>query len=135
MEKGRTMQAESTAGRQIPEEMQRCIEACQASHDACIETMQHCLRQGGAHADPEHIRLLNDCADICRTSADFMLRMSDLHAEVCALCAEICEQCADDCERFPDDAAMQRCAGICRTCATSCSAMAGLEPDLDDEDE
>lgn len=79
---------------------------------------------GGGHARPDHIRLMMDCAEICQTSANFMLRMSDFHGQTCGVCAQVYEQCAVDCERFGDDQMMQQCAEACRSCARSCSEMA-----------
>jgi hypothetical protein len=113
-----------TPGHQMSEEMQRCIQACLDCHRICLETVTHCLQMGGKHADPAHIRLLLDCAEICQTSANFMLRGSDLHGRTCAVCAEVCERCAQDCAQF-DDAQMKACAEACRRCAESCRRMAG----------
>ncbi len=107
-------------------DLQQCIQHCLDCHSICMETVPHCLTQGGEHADPDHIRLLLDCAEICNTSANFMLRDSDLHHQVCGMCAEVCEQCAADCERIdPHDEQMSACADLCRTCAESCRSMAG----------
>jgi hypothetical protein len=103
--------------------MQHCIDICQECHSVCLETVIHCLQMGGEHAEPNHIRLLLDCAEICQTSANFMLRGSDLHGLTCATCAEVCDRCAEDCERF-DDAQMKRCAETCHRCAESCREMA-----------
>src|SRR4051794_22134048 len=94
-------------------EMQQCIENCQTCHTLCLQMITHCLDQGGAHAEAAHIRLLLDCAEICQTSANFMLRNSDLHAETCRACAVICQRCAVDCERFKEDSEMQNCAQSC----------------------
>jgi hypothetical protein len=105
-------------------EMLQCIRDCTNCHSLCVVTAMHCLHLGGPHAAPEHIRLLLDCADICRTSADFMLRGSDLHTRTCGVCAEVCRLCADDCERFGDDPQMKACAEACRLCAQSCRRMA-----------
>lgn len=110
----------------INEKMRECIENCQTCHEVCLEMVPHCLEMGGRHAEPEHIRLLLDCAEICQTSANFMLRGSDFHPQTCGVCAEICEACAADCETFTDDPEMQRCAEICRTCAASCREMADM---------
>ena len=85
--------------------------------------MQYCLEQGGAHADSNHIRLLADCAQICQTSADFMLRHSPLHRETCRACAAVCTECSDDCEKMADDKTMQECAAACRKCADECGRM------------
>jgi hypothetical protein len=104
--------------------MAECIDRCSTCHDACTELVQYCLEQGGRHATVGHIRLLLDCADICRTSADFMSRGSDLHARVCGVCAEICARCAEECEGF-GDRTMDVCAKACRRCAESCAGMAG----------
>lgn len=103
--------------------MEQCIQRCSDCHDVCLETVTWCLEQGGEHASPSHIKLLLDCAQICETSADFMLRGSDAHGRTCAVCAELCERCADDCEQMDGDQ-MQRCAEECRRCAESCREMA-----------
>jgi len=105
------------------QKMQNCINECQSCHSVCVQTVAHCLQMGGKHAEPSHIRLLEDCAQICQTSADFMLRGSDLHGQTCGACAVICERCADDCGKFTDDEIMQHCAQICRSCAESCREM------------
>jgi hypothetical protein len=105
-------------------QMQECIDNCQRCHAICVETTTHCLEKGGRHAEAGHIRLLLDCAQICATSADFMLRGSDLHARTCGVCAEVCARCAESCERMADDEMMRRCAEECRRCAESCRKMA-----------
>ena len=101
--------------------MQDCIDRCQVCHETCLETIGHCLELGGRHAAADHIRMLMACAEICRTSAHFMLIGSEHHKHTCGECAEICNECADDCERFGD---MQECVEVCRQCAESCRRMA-----------
>lgn len=103
--------------------MAECIDHCSRCHAICVETISHCLKQGGEHADPAHIRLLEDCAQICATSADFMLRGSDLHGSTCGVCAEVCLRCAESCERLAGDDMMRECAEQCRQCAESCRKM------------
>ena len=80
--------------------------------------------RGRPHAAAAHIELLRDCAEICRTSADFLLRASKNHSITCGACAVVCEACADDCAAFNDDDDMRRCADTCRRCAASCRSMA-----------
>ena len=110
---------------QMSEDMRQCISNCLDCHAICTQTQFHCLSMGGDHAAPEHQRLLADCAQACNTSADFMLRMSEHHADYCRICAELCRACAEDCERLAgNDAMMKRCADMCRRCAESCRQMA-----------
>ena len=105
-------------------EMQECIDNCTECHAICVATIAHCLQMGGKHAEAGHIGLLMDCAQICATSADFMLRGSPMHSRTCAACAEICARCAEECARMGGDDMMQRCAEACRRCAESCRRMA-----------
>jgi hypothetical protein len=70
---------------QMSAEMRECIQNCLDCHRICTETVTHCLMMGGEHAAAEHIGLMLDCAQICQTSADFMLRMSHFHHQTCAV--------------------------------------------------
>lgn len=111
-------------GHAMSGEMEQCISNCLDCHRSCEETAAYCMQMGGKHAAPEHLRALHDCAQICITSADFMLRGGELHPQVCGVCAQACTRCADSCEQFGSDAQMKECAQICRTCAESCQKMA-----------
>jgi len=79
---------------------------------------------GGDHAQASLLRLLEDCAQIYQTNADFMLRRSKRYAKTCDVCAEVCQECARECERFTDQP-MRQCAEVCRCCADSCREMTG----------
>lgn len=105
--------------------MEQAIQACLECQGICLETsLLYCLEVGGKHAEPTHIRLMLDCAEICQTSANFMRRNAELHGAVCAVCEQVCERCAEECDAFTDDEKMHRCAEICRTCAAACHNMA-----------
>ena len=107
---------------QLSPEMQRCIQECQHCHSVCLSmAATHCLEIGGKHVEPVHFRTMLDCAEICQTSTNFMLRNSQLHTHTCRACAEICEACAKSCEEVGD---MQECVDACRRCAASCREMA-----------
>jgi hypothetical protein len=109
----------------MSEEMRHCIQLCQDCHAICIQTIGHCLRLGGRHAAPDHIRLLMDCAQLCTTTADYMARESLFHDRICGLCSEICRLCADSCEQAGgDDQMVKQCTELCRRCAGSCDHMA-----------
>lgn len=99
-----------------------CIEACTTCHEICLSmAATHSLRLGGKHVEQGHFRLMMDCAEICATSANFMLRDSPLHRLTCGVCAEVCSRCADDCAAVGE---MHECVEACRACAHSCRAMA-----------
>jgi hypothetical protein len=103
---------------QINPEMRNCIVNCLHCYGVCTElAMNHSLELGGRHVEPEHFRLMINCADICRTAADFMLSGSPLHPQVCEVCAQVCEACGMSCEDLSD---MQACVSACRACAESC---------------
>jgi len=110
---------------QMSDSMQECIDRCQSCEEICLASIAHCLQLGGEHAAPEHIAMLVACAEICDTSARFMLLGSRLHGRTCEVCADVCQACAADCERLGDDQMMARCADLCRRCAESCRQMAG----------
>jgi hypothetical protein len=110
----------------ITDEMRECIMRCSDCHNVCVETVTHCLTIGGEHAAVDHIRLLLDCAEICATSRDFMLRGSEHHRRTCGVCAEICDAYARWARGVPGpDEQMRRCGEECERCAESCRRMAG----------
>lgn len=104
--------------------MQQCIESCQTCHTVCLQhATQHCLEASGDHVAPAHFRLMLACAQICQTSADFMLMNAELHAQLCGVCAQVCDACAKSCAELDD---MQACVEACQQCATSCREMANM---------
>ncbi len=65
---------------QISHDMQACIDECLRCYQTCLGmASNHCLPTGGKHAEPEHLRLMLACAEICRTSAHFMLLGTSHH--------------------------------------------------------
>ncbi|MFN4089829.1 MAG: four-helix bundle copper-binding protein [Alphaproteobacteria bacterium] len=107
---------------QMSDDMRRCIDVCTECHQTCLgEAMRHCLEAGGSHVEPAHFRLMIACAEMCRTSAHFMLSGVDLHRRTCAVCAEVCEACSASCA---DVGEMGACVDVCRRCAESCRRMA-----------
>jgi len=113
-------------GRQhTDDEMQKCIQLCRDCHAMCTQTIAHCLKLGGRHAAPDHIRLFVDCAQMCTTAADYMLRESPFHDRICRVCSDLCKQCGKDCEQIAgEDRMIKQCIEVCRKCADSCERMA-----------
>jgi cob(I)alamin adenosyltransferase len=109
---------------QFERPIQECIEECSTCHHVCLLTSAYCLSQGGKHVEPTHLALLADCADICQTTANLLLRGSDQHATACAACEAICRACERSCAAFSDDSNMRECADACRRCADACEKLA-----------
>lgn len=100
---------------------QPCIDACSKCYQICLHTaMTHCLVTGGKHVEPEHFRLMVNCAQICKTSIDLQLTESAFCGNYHELCAEVCDACADSCAALND---MTVCEKACRDCAVSCRSM------------
>lgn len=104
----------------MSQDMVQAVRETHRGHTICVETIGHCLRMGGEHADAEHIKLLMDCAQICEVSADFMTRMSRMHPQVCGVCADTCAACATSREGVGQDEQMRRCIEACRACEAAC---------------
>jgi hypothetical protein len=112
----------------VSNEMQECINHCFDAQRICLESLNYCLERGGEYVAVDLIRLLIDCAEICQTNANFMLRNSNLHISTCWVCAEVCESCADECDGFDDnDAQLTACVDVLRRCADSCDRIAAVE--------
>lgn len=100
-----------------------CIENCLACYRSCYETAVHCLEAGGRYAELSNLRILDECARICRVTAESMMSHSEYETAFSQICAELCERCAYECECFEGDAIMNRCAAVCRRCETTCREM------------
>jgi len=68
----------------MSKDVEQCIQECLNCYSMCTATAAYCLDMGGKHASRQHQTTLLDCATICQTSADFMLRGSPMHAQVWA---------------------------------------------------
>jgi len=120
MEELERMQGSETSA---SKEVQECLKDSLECYQTCTQTIIRCLTIGDKHAKPENLNLLSDCARMCNTNADFMLRKSTYHPQTCGLTADICDECADTCDRFDDDF-MKECASTCRRCSESCREIA-----------
>lgn len=122
--KDETESLEHGHGHEGHDPMDDCIESCLQCHVVCTMTAQYALSRGGDAADPSTVGLLLDCAEICQTSANYMLRGSPFHVLTCGVCAEVCRACAELCRGLAeDDEHMSHCAEVCEHCADHCEAM------------
>lgn len=108
----------------LTQEMSECIELCQRCHSVCLNMATgHCLEKGGRHVEPEHLKTMLVCAEVCRTAAYVMITGSGLHRQVCAVCADICDACMSSCRDLDD---MDECLEICERCKNSCESMTSV---------
>lgn len=106
--------------------LQNAEQACwDCRHTIQKTLMTHCLPIGGVHMEERHVRAMVDCMEICQTTADFLTRESDFHAQLCELTAEICKAAAKSCEQIGDEK-MMACAKAARACADTCKEFAEL---------
>ena len=104
--------------------MDTCKENCEKCYETCLLTFNYCVAQGGAHIDPNHLMVLRDCIEICRTAEAFLITGSRYHALTCAVCERICKDCAESCLNIQGDNVMEECASVCMQCSESCATMA-----------
>jgi hypothetical protein len=113
---------EGDHSKQMTLDTQDCIDNCLACSEVCWGmATTHCLQLGGEHVKQAHLALMLNCAELCRTAAQFMLSGVAVHRHVCAACAKVCAACADDCASIGQ---MDTCVIACRRCADSCAKMA-----------
>lgn len=108
-------------------EMEQCIANCLECHRTCEQTLTYCISKGGKHVEPKHVEDMRDCVQSCITSADFMIRNSEMVPRICDVCSQICTRCAVSCDQFGNDEKMSHCAQVCRRCAESCGKMAHMQ--------
>jgi hypothetical protein len=109
------------------ERLLECVEECLNCLAVCTTTLQHCLAKGGALSDIHLVGVLMDCAEICQTNANFMLRGSPFHVVTCSACAELCRACEETCRAIRGDEQLEQCADECALAAAACGEMAATE--------
>jgi len=108
----------------ISPEMSACIQANSDCYTAVSETLNYCLGTD-VLADPQHLRLMIDAAEVCQTTQNIMLRSSELSLMLAAVCVEACETLAESCRALDgSDEQLMRCAETCDHTADSCRRLA-----------
>jgi hypothetical protein len=101
----------------ISKQVQECIEACKDCQKCCVALE----RSGGV--DSRTIQMAKDCAEICQTCSNFVMRESQYAAHVRKLCAELCKACATACDKASQGSIAKECATACRRCAEMCVSL------------
>jgi len=110
---------QNTENPMLTDQMNDCIQDCLNCHTVCLDTAMRVMQKSG---NADNVRTLLDCAEICLTSAHFMLRGSPLHTSTCQLCAMICQHCGEMCAQIGEN----DCANACNACANSCQQMSKM---------
>jgi hypothetical protein len=98
----------------ISKEMQQCIDACKECQKCCVA-----LETSGG-VDSRTIQTAKDCAEICQTCSNFIMRESHFATDIRKLCAEMCKKCAAACDKMSRGSIGNQCAAACRRCAETC---------------
>lgn len=106
------------------------LEQC---YEMTLNSLMHCLDEGGDFVKKEHIKILMDCSAISNSTINFLIRDSEYSGDMLSICAFICEDCAESCREFFNDEDMKECAQVCDNCAEACRNM--TTEDITDEDE
>jgi hypothetical protein len=117
-------QMDSSSKVQSDTKMEQCILNCINCFKVCEETFARSIGET-SHKKSSHLILLKSCADICQTSAKFMMMKSNFHVDTCGVCAKVCRECADSCDSLGDES-MRECIDACRKCAESCGEMSKM---------
>jgi hypothetical protein len=94
------------------EVLQFCAAQCTHCYDACqLEKemdMSSCIMYD------------QDCADLCRLTAQLLERKSENIDIFLKTSLVMCERCASECEKYPQMEHCKKCAEACRKCAEMC---------------
>jgi hypothetical protein len=106
-------------------DFEACARVCSKCADVCSSCFAHCamLLTDGKKEHASSLHSCNDCATVCRATAELCSRHSNMSHDLCAACEKVCKRCAIECEKFPNDQHMVECAKICRECAAACTKM------------
>jgi hypothetical protein len=109
----------------ISQEVRECIKATSECYSVSAETFRYCVEGEMDLRDPQLMRLLIDCCEICQTTQNSLLRGSDLSLMLSAVCVEACEQLAAACrDADGSDEQFTRCAETCDETADCCRRLA-----------
>jgi hypothetical protein len=118
------MENNSKGKSHVSTKMDQCIQNCLNCFRVCEQTLAEAL-YGNSQNFSQALILIKSCAEICHTSAKFMMMNSAFHVDTCAVCAKVCIECADTCESLGDEN-LRECIEACRKCAQSCSEMSKM---------
>lgn len=106
-----------------------CIAACHECAEACTQCADDCLSEDKHLSElAKCIRLNQDCADLCETTARIVSRQTEYDANlttaVLNACIQACASCGDECRHHaPHMEHCKICAEACERCRSACEAL------------
>src|SRR3954447_22792005 len=109
----------------ISQEVRECIKATSECYSVSAETFRYCVEGEMDLRDPQLMRLLIDCCEVCQATQNSMLRGSDLSLMWAAVCVEACgELAAGGRDVDGSDEQLTHCAEACDETADCCRRLA-----------
>jgi hypothetical protein len=87
------------------------VEVLHRAADHCQAAFAYCAQSDGIE-DMTALLCLVDCAQMCRTTADFMLRKGAYVEEMRDLCMQQVKDAADTCKQFQGDEVLAACVDV-----------------------
>jgi hypothetical protein len=110
--------AETTSA--LKQNMKDCMEA----HISCVELEARAREMDDLRVDSTLLRVIRECAEMCRLTAEAALHDSDSRPALAKACVEVSRRCAEDCARFRGNVEMQRTADVCARAVLACQRLA-----------
>jgi hypothetical protein len=118
------MAEEERSAVRLSKEVRECIEAASECYTVSAETFNYCVGSPGLD-EPQMLRLLIDCGEVCQTAQNALLRGSELSVMLAAVSVEACEKLAETCRALDgSDDQLMRCAEACDQAADCCRQLA-----------
>ena len=89
------------------------VQGLRRAADACNAAFAYCM-QDSDDVDLDLVSCIVDCAELCGTTAAFIVRGSEHADDLRKVCAGVAKCVEEACEQFPDDEAFAACADACR---------------------
>ena len=106
-----------------------CIVACLDCLSVCTSCADACIVEDDVATLGRCIRLNQDCAALCHTTAEVLSRSNEpdwaVIRAVLDACAFACAACSAECEKHAHMKHCEVCAAACRECETACHSVVG----------
>lgn len=84
-------------------EIDRCVQDLMTCHDVCLQAASN------ASGNSSHATMLQDCAELCQTTAHFLQHGDPLYGYVTSAAATVTQVCGERCESMGDSNTANAC--------------------------